>query len=304
MVSQFEGVDAIAMNQSFNIVGIGEILWDVFPDGARFGGAPANFACHAAALNGSASIVSCVGQDTLGEQALAALADRHVSTDGVARLPDRPTGTVTVEIDELGKPAYRFGLDDAWDHLAWSTELAELARQTQAVCFGTLGQRNSASRETIQHFVAATPAAAWRVCDINLRSPFYDAAVIRQSVAAANVLKLNDEELPIVAAACGVPGRDADALAQLASRFSLRAVALTRGAEGAILLRGNESSDCPGMPVEVRDTVGAGDAFTAALVLGLLRGDELETINRRAGQIAAFVCSQPGATPSIPAELL
>ena len=210
---------------------------------------------------------------------------------------------MTVEVNAQGQPSYRFGLDDAWDHLAWSTELAELARRTQAVCFGTLGQRNPASRETIQHFVAATPAAAWRVCDINLRSPFYDESVIRQSVAAANVLKLNDEELPIVASACDVPGRGVDALAQLAIRFNLRAVALTRGAQGAILLRGDDSSDCLGTPVEVRDTVGAGDAFTAALVMGLLRGDDLEAINRRAGAIAAFVCSQSGATPPLPPAL-
>jgi fructokinase len=291
------------MNDRFEIVGIGEILWDVFPDGARFGGAPANFACHAAALNGSSAIVSSVGQDRLGEQALAALAEHGVTTNYASRLPDRPTGTVTVEVDGQGQPAYRFGLDDAWDHLAWSDELAQLARRTQAVCFGTLGQRGAASRETIRQFVAATPDDAWRVCDINLRSPFYDDAVIRASVAGANVLKLNDEELPIVAAICGVPGRNVDALTELARRFSLRAIALTCGAKGAILLRGDELSECPGTPVVVRDTVGAGDAFTAAFVLGLLRGDKLNTINRRAGEIAAFVCSQPGATPPLPAEM-
>jgi fructokinase len=291
------------MNPRFNVVGIGEILWDVFPDGARFGGAPANFACHAAALNGSASIVSCVGQDRLGEQALAALAEHKVTTDHVVRLKAWPTGTVTVEVDSQGKPSYRFGLDDAWDHLTWSDELAQLARQTQAVCFGTLGQRSAASRETIGQFIAATPPDAWRVCDINLRPPFLDDAVIRQSVAAANVLKLNDEELPIVAAICGVPRRDADALAQLVSRFSLRAVALTRGAQGAILLRGDQRSECQGLPANICDTVGAGDAFTAALVSGLLRGHDLDTINRRACEIAAFVCSQPGATPPLPPEM-
>ncbi len=234
--------DAIAMTGRPRIVGIGEILWDVFPDGARFGGAPANFACHVAALGGGASIVSCVGQDPLGQQAISALAEHKVLTDYVARLPDWPTGTVTVEIDDQGQPAYRFGLNDAWDHLAWSAELAELARQTEAVCFGTLGQRCRESCASIRQFLAATPPACWRVCDINLRPPFYDDDVIRESVAAANVLKLNADELPIVAALCDVPGRDVDALARLARRFSLRAVALTRGAQGAVLLRGDEVS--------------------------------------------------------------
>ena len=219
------------MKPRFNLVGIGEILWDVFPDGARFGGAPANFASHAAALAGGASIVSCVGADDLGRQALAALAQHGVATDCVARLPDYPTGTVTVTVDALGQPDYRFGSDDAWDHLAWSDGLAQLARQTRAVCFGTLGQRGSVSRQTIRQFVAATPTEAWRVLDVNLRPPFFDEAVIRQSVAAANVLKLNDDELPIVAEICGVPGRGLEAMVGLANRYHLRAAALTRGAQ-------------------------------------------------------------------------
>ncbi len=248
-------------------------------------------------------MVGCVGADELGRQALAALADQNVAADFVAPLPAFPTGTVTVQVDPSGQPSYRFGPDDAWDHLPWSEGLAQLAAGTHAVCFGTLGQRHATVRETIQRFLAATPTEAWRVLDINLRSPFYNDSIIRQSLAAANVLKLNDEELPIVAAVCDVPGRDVAALAALAKRYKFRAAALTRGARGSVLLRGDELSECSGMPVTVRDTVGAGDAFSAALTLGLLRGDELERINRRACEIAAFVCSQPGATPSLPIEI-
>jgi fructokinase len=292
------------MSGAFRIVGIGEILWDVFPDGARFGGAPANFACHAAALRQRAAIVSAVGQDTLGRQALAALGELHVDTDYVAQLAGRPTGTVTVEVDAAGKPTYRFGRDEAWDHLAWSPELAGLAESTDAVCFGTLGQRGADSRATIRRFVAATPTAAWRVCDINLRAAFYDDEIFRQSLALANAVKLNDEELPIVAAACGLPADAPDVLQRLAERFELRAVALTRGPHGAILIRGAQRSEQPAPAVDVRDTVGAGDAFTAALVRGLLRSNDLDVINLRACRIAAFVCSQSGATPELPPELV
>ncbi len=291
------------MSQDLQIVGIGEILWDVFPDGARFGGAPANFACHAAALAGTATIVSAVGRDRLGDDALAALAAKQVHVDHVARVADWPTGTVTVRIDAAGHASYEFGRDEAWDHLDWTADLAKLAGQSTAVCFGTLGQRSAASRETIRRVVAATPESALRICDINLRAPFFDDEVIRGSIAACNVLKLNDDELPRVAKICGVPGSGAEALGALAERFSLRAAALTCGAEGAILVRGREVSHRPGVATTVRDTVGAGDAFTAALTLGLLAGDELDAINDRSCRIAAFVCSQSGATPPLPSEL-
>jgi fructokinase len=292
------------MNQQFRIVGIGEILWDVFPEGPRFGGAPANFACHAAAIAGAAVMVSGVGQDSFGQQAIATLRRQNVATEQVAQLRDFPTGTVTVEVDPQGKPTYRFGTDEAWDHLEWSTGLAELAARADAVCFGTLGQRNPTSRRTIQRFVAATRREALRIFDINLRAHFFDDEVIRQSLAMANVLKLNDEELPVLARVCSLAGEPAELLAELARRFELPAVALTRGAHGALLLRGEEINDCPGVPVVVKDTVGAGDAFTAAMTWGLLRGEPLGAINHRACEIAAFVCSQSGATPSLPSELL
>jgi len=282
------------------IVGLGEILWDVFPDGPRFGGAPANFACHVAALGGTAEMVSAVGRDELGEKALAELGNRHVGTRGVHRDEQRPTGTVTVSLDADGHASYEFAADTAWDALPWSEDLAQLAERTSAVGFGTLGQRSERSRETIRRFVAATPSTALRIFDVNLRPPFVSDAVILESLALANVLKLNDEELPVLAALCGLSGSDVEVMRELAEKFALGAVALTRGPNGAVLLRDGRVSEQPGIETQVVDTVGAGDAYTAVLALGLLEGRNLDAINRGACQVAAFVCSQSGATPQLP----
>ncbi len=285
------------------IVGLGEILWDVFPDGPRFGGAPANFACHVAALGGNAQMVSALGCDDYGRQAFDELNTRGVGTDGVRRDAERPTGTVTVSLDADGHASYEFASDTAWDALPWSDGLARLAAETSAVSFGTLGQRIQRSRETIRQFVKATPAGARRIFDVNLRPPFVTDPVILDSLPLANVLKLNDEELPTLAALCELSGSQIEIMRQLAGRFALDVVALTRGDRGAVLLRGEEVSEHPGVATEVVDTVGAGDAFTAVLALGLLAGSDLTTINEDACKVAAFVCSQSGATPQLPAGL-
>lgn len=285
-----------------SIVALGEILWDVFPEGARFGGAPANFACHVAALGGQAYMVSGVGADPLGDQALQALQQRQVDTLHVRRFSEFPTGSVDVVVDASGQPDYRFGQNEAWDHLEWSTRLAELASRTDAVAFGTLGQRSLPARRTIQQFVQQVPEPGLCVFDINLRPPYYDAEVIDQSMGLANVLKLNSDELKILSSMYELSGSMPDRLRQLASRFDLRVVALSRGSEGAVLLQGDDVSEASGVDVQVEDTVGAGDAYTAAMVLGLLRGQDLETINRRACRLAAYVCSRSGATPALPDE--
>lgn len=286
------------------IVGLGEILWDVFPDGAKFGGAPANFASHAAALGGDVRMVSGVGRDELGDAALQTLKKKQLSTDFIQQPENFPTGAVQISVDAAGRPTYEFGRDEAWDHLLWSDALAELARDTDAVCFGTLGQRGRISRQTIQRFVAATRSDCLRVFDINLRPPFVSLPDVDASLRLATVLKLNDDELPVLAEHYGLTGSPIDQLKLLAQRFALRAVVLTRGADGAVLLRGDEISERPGQSVVVKDTVGAGDAFTAAVTLGLLRGLPLDVINRHASRVAAFVCSRAGATPQLPTELL
>lgn len=289
------------MTQMATIIGLGEVLWDVFPDGPRFGGAPANFACHAAQLGADARMVSAVGSDDLGRRAMETLRQRGVDTSCVA-WSEYPTGAVHVQLDDAGNASYRFGMDTAWDHLAWSDDLVELASKTGALCFGTLGQRSDTARQTIRRFVAATPNSALRIFDINLRPPFYEPPTILESLELANILKLNDDELPVVASLCELSGSDSQVMQQLARRFDLQAVALTRGPDGAVLVRGDQVGEHPGIPTDVVDTVGAGDAFTASLAMGLLAGHDLNEINRDACSLAAFVCSQPGATPELPDE--
>jgi fructokinase len=293
------------MDRPATIVGLGEVLWDVFPSGPRFGGAPANFACSAAELDRDSvrvCMVSGVGQDELGQQALRELSDRNVNTSRIQR-HDKPTGQVLISLDERGVARYEFAEDTAWDNLEWNHDLEQLAGATDIVCFGTLGQRSERSHQTIQRFIASTKPATQRIFDVNLRRPFYSDSVILESLELANVLKVNDEELPFLANLCDLSGTDADMLQQISKRFDLIAVALTRGANGAVLVRGDEVSECHGFEAAVVDTVGAGDAFTAAFAIGLLDAANLNVINRRACRVAAFVCSQPGATPRLLANL-
>ena len=288
------------------IVGLGEVLWDVFPDGPRFGGAPANLVCSAAGLGrGQFEVVmaSAIGDDELGRRALAALNEHQVNSAAVARL-NYPTGQVDVTLDEHGHASYEFASNTAWDHLPWTNELEELTSRTNVVCFGTLAQRSEESQGTIRRFVASTPASCLRLLDINLRSPFWNHDVILQSLGMASALKLNDSELPVISSLLEFRGSDEAVLAQIMERYSFKFVALTRGANGSLLLQDSgERSDLPGQSVNVVDTVGAGDAFTAALALGILRGLGLEAIHRWASDVAAFVCTQAGATPHLPASL-
>ncbi len=286
------------------IAGIGEVLWDVYPDAAHFGGAPANFACHAASLGAESWMVSAVGADELGDRALDSLRERSVECGHVARDPRHATGRVSVALNAAGQASYEFAADTAWDHLAWSDDLAALAARCDAVCFGTLGQRSPVSRETIRRFVEATPRAALRIFDVNLRQRFYDKETIETSLQIASALKLNDEELPIVAAQCGIQATTPrETLIALMGRYDLRLAALTRGPLGSLLVSTNEQNECPAPQANVVDTVGAGDAFTATLVTDFLRGRPLAEINRRANAVASYVCSQNGATPRLPAAL-
>jgi fructokinase len=285
------------------VIGIGEIVWDLFPEGPRFGGAPANFACSVAELVRNridVYVAGGIGGDDLGRRAIEALHLHGVDTSCVA-VVDRPTGQVRVELDGAGRASYVFAADAAWDNVAWSDNLQQLAPRADAVCFSTLGQRSEISRQTIQRFVRATPAKCLRVLDINLRPPFWDEAIVLQSLQLANVLKVNDAELSVLADVLGWRGADHELLQRLVDRFSLRLAALTRGSAGALLLsESGKRSDLPGQPTVVVDTVGAGDSFAAALVVGLLTGLPLATLNAWGNRVAAFVSSQPGATPHFP----
>jgi fructokinase len=250
-------------------------------------------------------MVSAVGTDEFGDRALDSLRKREVESALVKRDPIHTTGKVLVSLDAAGQPTYEFAADTAWDHLTWSADLESLARQTDAVCFGTLGQRSPASRNTIRRFVEATPAAALRVFDVNLRQRFYDAEIIERSLQIASAVKLNEDELPIVADLCGISASlPRNMLRELVSRYELSLAALTRGPEGALLVSATDESESPAIPAAVVDTVGAGDAFTATLVFDFLRGRALGEINAHANAVASFICSQPGATAQLPDNLL
>ncbi|HIG29263.1 MAG TPA: carbohydrate kinase [Verrucomicrobiales bacterium] len=291
----------LEMNSEKRIVGLGEILWDVFPDRRLFGGAPANFSAHAVALGATVSMVSAVGRDELGTRALEELRNRGIDTDTVA-IKDSLTGTVNITLDTQGEATYIFASNAAWDHLNWSERHEALALKTDAVAFGSLGQRSRSPRECIRKFVESTPHDCLRIFDVNLRQDFYSKGLIHDSLYLANILKLNDEELEILFPARG--NRNLyDRLKTLCADFDLNLVALTRGTEGAIIVNKQEISECRGVATEVKDTVGAGDAFTAVLAHGLLAGIPIDHINRHACRTAAFVCSQAGATPELPEEL-
>jgi fructokinase len=294
------------MNHKPVIVGLGEVLWDVFPDGPRFGGAPANFVCSVAGLGQDqfeVAMASSVGNDELGRRALDQLRQHGVDVSAVTQL-DAPTGQVHVSLDPQGHASYEFASNTAWDHLAWSDTLERLARRADVVCFGTLGQRSDASKQTIRQFVSSTPPGSLRLLDVNLRSPYWNEEVILQSLSLANALKLNDAELPVIAGLLKLQGTDEAILEQILRQHSLRIVALTRGAKGSLLIRADGThSDLAGQPVAVVDTVGAGDAFTAAMAIGVLRELSLQALHRWASDVAAYVCTQAGATPELPASL-
>ena len=287
------------------LAAIGEVLWDVYPDAARFGGAPANFACHAAALGADAVLVSAVGTDDLGDRALETLTRHLVDADGVVRDRDHPTGQVTVTLDRTGRANYEFAEDSAWDHLRGSEAVESTARQADAVCFGTLAQRSPESRDTIRRFVEHTPAGTLRMFDVNLRQNFYDADTLDASLKLATAVKLNEEELPIVARLCGVMGVNARGMLRgLVERYELWIAALTCGSNGALLMTQDQESRCPALPTTVVDTVGAGDAFTATLVMDCVHGVPLGEINQHANAVASFICSQAGAVAPLPSQLL
>jgi fructokinase len=286
------------------VAGIGEVLWDIYPDGAHFGGAPANFASHAANLGAESWMVSSVGTDALGERALRVLADHHVMSDLVPRDAKHPTGRVVVTLGDAGVPRYEIALDSAWDHLEWSGELAAFSERCDAVCFGSLAQRSAESRSTIRRFVGALRSDALRVFDVNLRQQYYDREIIEASLQLASAVKLNDEELTAIADLLRIDGQaPRNLMRELMTRYRLRLGALTRGPNGALLLDERDEDDSPAPPTIVVDTVGAGDAFTAVMVVDFLRGVPLGEINRHANAVASFVCSQAGATPSIPEAL-
>lgn len=285
------------------ILALGEVLWDLLPSGKQLGGAPANFAFQCRCLGADARVVTRVGGDDLGREVLDQFRLMGLPTDTVQVDRAWPTGTVDVSLASDGQPCYTIRAGTAWDRIEADPVATSHAASADAVCFGSLAQRDEPSRRSIRSLVQTARPGALRMFDVNLRAPFIDPAVIECSLVLANALKLNDQELPVLAAMFGLPTDARSAIAGLARRFDLALVALTRGSSGSLLFADGAWSDHPGVPVEVHDTVGAGDAFTAALVVGRLAGRPLDEINRHASEVAAYVCSQPGGSPALPDAL-
>ncbi len=277
-------------------IGLGELLWDVLPGGRQLGGAPANFAFHANSLGGLGVPVSRVGDDALGREALALLAQRGLCPDHVSVDSAHPTGTVDAVLDEAGVATYVFPDDVAWDHLAFDQRTRALAASAQVICFGSLAQRSPVSRRAVRSLLRGAPDALI-VFDVNLRQNFYDQDVIRASLRLADVLKINDDELRVLTRLFCLPQGERAALETLLCRHNLALAVLTRGARGSLLVSPGAASDLQGRSVPVVDTVGAGDAFTAAFSLAYLRGASLDEINRYASAVAAHVCGRAGAMP-------
>ena len=286
---------------SFRVVGIGELLWDLLPDGSKLGGAPANFTYHSCALGAEGRLISRVGTDPMGDEALARLSAIGVPVDCIERDAARPTGSVSVELERDGQPKYTIHENVAWDAITGEAHGGDVASKADAVCFGTLAQRSEISRNTIRRLVEAAPSTALRILDVNLRSPFFSREVIETSLELANVVKLNETELPVVAEMLDLSGDERRQISSLADRFDLRCVAYTRGARGSLLWSAGEWSEMMAPIIQVADTIGAGDSFTAAMVLGLLARWPLEQIHTVAAELAAFVCTQTGGTPALPA---
>ena len=287
------------------IVGIGELLWECLPTGRQIGGAPANFAYIATQLGARGVVASRVGADADGDEIITLLNQRGLDTTFIQRDTTRATSRVEVSMSADGQATYAIHENVAWDYLTLTPEWEALANAANAVCFGSLAQRSDASRVAIRGFVAATRPAALRVFDVNLRQSFFDADVLRASLEMADAVKLNHEELPRIAALMGAGGRgDAAQAVRLREIFGLRFICVTRGKHGSLLVTQDETDEHPGLAANVADTVGAGDAFTAALVCQYLQGAPLAQINDAANRVGAWVASQTGGMPPArPGEL-
>jgi fructokinase len=285
------------------VLGIGEVLWDLLPSGRQMGGAPANFAYHARALGADGRVISRVGDDELGREILDRLEKLGVPTHSITVDSTHSTGTVTVHLAPDGQPCYTIHEGVAWDHLMPDAAVMKTVAEADAVCFGTLAQRCEPSRSTIRQIVAHSPATAVRVFDVNLRQDFYSRELLDASSRLANVVKLNDAELPIVSELLGLGGSQNEQMQALLDHYELRLVACTRGANGSALWDGTDWCEIPGTPTRVVDTIGAGDSFTAAITVGLLAGWDLEKLGKAANEIATYVCSCAGGTPPLPQHL-
>lgn len=283
----------------FTVVGIGELLWDLLPEGKQLGGAPANFAYMTGLLGDEGLVVSRVGNDALGRSAARRLHRIGLKSTYLQLDSTHRTGTANVSLDGAGQPTFEFADSIAWDFFQWTTEWHELAEKADAVCFGSLAQRSPRSRATIRAFLQAVRKDAVRIFDVNLRPPFYSAETLDESLRLTDIVKLNHDELAAVAKLLGHTSEDELSAARwLRDTYKLKLVCVTRAEKGSLLVAEKETSDHPGREVHVADTVGAGDAFTAALVYHYLRHGSLETLSEAANRMGSWVAGLVGATPA------
>jgi fructokinase len=287
----------MAHAQRGTVIGLGELLWDVFNGERRAGGAPANVAFHTSQLGFDGIVCSRVGDDPLGDELVSLLGSRGLDTRHLQRDPDHPTSTVSVDTSIAHEPRYTIHENVAWDYLEFDQALEESMCSARAVCFGTLAQRSPTSRATI-HRCLDSASAAKRIYDVNLRPPHYHRAWIEHSLLDAHVVKMSESEIELLAEMLDISAADStDAASAFVARFDLELVCITRGERGAVLVSPDEHIDQPGVSIELVDPVGAGDAFTAALATGLLRHWPLARCADLANRYAALVASRPGATP-------
>lgn len=287
------------MNKIFTVAGIGELLWDMLPEGKQLGGAPTNFGYHAFQAGCRAFVISAIGADSSGKEILVRFDELGLDKNYVQQNGAFPTGTVTVSLDDNGIPSYVIHENVAWDHIVWNNHLETLAKSVDAVCFGSLAQRNGESGQTILNFLKTTRQDCLRVFDINLRQSFFNREIIVQSLELSTILKLNEDELPVVAGILGMSGTEDELLQQLRQMYQLKLIALTKGNKGSVLFTEKERLFAEAPKVKIADTVGAGDSFTAVLVAGLLQNHDLKQIHEKATRVSAFVCTQKGATPEM-----
>jgi Sugar kinases, ribokinase family len=286
------------------IVGLGEALWDMLPEGKKIGGAPANFAYHVSQFGLESCVVSAIGNDALGNEILDVFHEKNLKYQ--LEKVDFPTGTVQVELDAEGVPCYEIKEGVAWDNIPFTEALQTLALSTRSVCFGSLAQRSKVSRETINRFLDTMPdgEGQCKIFDINLRQNFYDKEIIENSLNKCNILKINDEELVIISRMFGYPGIDLqDTCWKLINKYELKMLILTCGTNGSYVFASGEVSFLETPNVNVADTVGAGDSFTAAFCASIIKGKSVREAHKLAVDVSAYICTQSGAMPVLPETL-
>ncbi len=299
-------------NQPIIVAGIGEVLWDIVGEQETLGGAPVNFAFNAAQLGASAYAIAAVGDDERGNRAIKLLQNKSINVDYVQKTTQQ-TGYVLADTDSKGIATYQFPDNVAWDNLTVNSAICKLIKKLDVICFGSLAQRSQITRDTIYRYLTLASneqeknrerIKTLKVFDLNIRQNFYSKAIIKRSLQFANILKLNDDELVLMQHLFSLKGTQAEQLKQLLNNYNLSLVALTCGGKGSVLVTDDEISEHTGFPCQVVDTIGAGDAFTAAVVLGWLKGLSLAQINHQANYLASYVCQRTGAMNDIPKDVI